>query len=115
MLGVAVAGGRSRSSRVAILAGIAALTAASEAVSFTKVIERTPALRWLDMLGRRPARAPAPAPAESGAPAEPGAPAASAALTAPAAPAAARPVPSQDTPAGAETREPPALATPPST
>jgi hypothetical protein len=29
-------------------------------VSFTKVIERTPPLHWLDMLGRRPA-APAPA------------------------------------------------------
>jgi hypothetical protein len=28
-------------------------------VSFTKVIERTPPLRWLDMLGRRPPAAPA--------------------------------------------------------
>jgi len=27
-------------------------------VSFTAVIERTPALRWLDMLGRRPAAGP---------------------------------------------------------
>ncbi len=43
-----------RSARVALLAGIAGLTAASEKVSFTKVIERTPALRRLDMLGRRP-------------------------------------------------------------
>jgi hypothetical protein len=41
-----------------VLAGIAGLTAASEKISFTKVIERTPALRRLDMLGRRPASAP---------------------------------------------------------
>jgi len=44
-----------RPARIALLAGIAGLTAASEKVSFTKVIERTPALHWLDMLGRRPA------------------------------------------------------------
>jgi UDP-GlcNAc:undecaprenyl-phosphate/decaprenyl-phosphate GlcNAc-1-phosphate transferase len=54
MLGAA-ATGLPRSARIALLAGIAGLTAASEKVSFTKVIERTPALRWLDMLGRRPA------------------------------------------------------------
>ena len=42
-----------RPARIALLAGIAGLTAASEKVSFTKVIERTPALHWLDMLGRR--------------------------------------------------------------
>jgi hypothetical protein len=48
------AAGLPRPARVALLAGIAGLTAASEKVSFTKVIERTPALRWLDMLGRRP-------------------------------------------------------------
>ena len=42
-----------RPARIALLAGIAGLTAASEKVSFTKVIERTPPLRWLDMLGRR--------------------------------------------------------------
>jgi UDP-GlcNAc:undecaprenyl-phosphate/decaprenyl-phosphate GlcNAc-1-phosphate transferase len=53
MLGASAAG-LPRAARIALLAGIAGLTAASEKVSFTKVIERTPALRWLDMLGRRP-------------------------------------------------------------
>ncbi|MGH3205379.1 MAG: hypothetical protein ACRDP5_25515 [Streptosporangiaceae bacterium] len=53
MLGAAAAG-LPRSARIALLAGITGLTAASEKVSFTKVIERTPPLRWLDMLGRRP-------------------------------------------------------------
>ena len=54
MLGAAAAG-LPRTARIALLAGITGLTAASEKVSFTKVIERTPALRRLDMLGRRPA------------------------------------------------------------
>ena len=54
MLGASAAG-LSRPTRIVLLAGIAGLTAASEKVSFTKVIERTPALRWLDLLGRRPA------------------------------------------------------------
>jgi UDP-GlcNAc:undecaprenyl-phosphate/decaprenyl-phosphate GlcNAc-1-phosphate transferase len=54
MLGAAAAG-LPRPTRIALLAGIAGLTAASEKVSFTKVIERAPTLRWLDMLGRRPA------------------------------------------------------------
>jgi UDP-GlcNAc:undecaprenyl-phosphate/decaprenyl-phosphate GlcNAc-1-phosphate transferase len=58
MLGVAAAASLPRPARIALLAGIAGLTAASEVVSFTKVIERTPPLRWLDMLGRRPAPAP---------------------------------------------------------
>ena len=60
MLGAAAAGSLPRPARVGLLAGIAALTVASEKVSFTKVIERTPALRKLDMLGRRaPLTAPA--------------------------------------------------------
>jgi UDP-GlcNAc:undecaprenyl-phosphate GlcNAc-1-phosphate transferase len=54
MLGAAAAG-LPRPARLVMLAGIAGLTAASEKVSFTKVIERTPALHKLDMLGRRPA------------------------------------------------------------
>jgi UDP-GlcNAc:undecaprenyl-phosphate/decaprenyl-phosphate GlcNAc-1-phosphate transferase len=54
MLGAAAAD-LPRAARIALLAGITGLTAASEKVSFTKVIERTPPLRWLDMLGRRPA------------------------------------------------------------
>jgi hypothetical protein len=62
MLGASAAG-LSRPARIALLAGIAGLTAASEKVSFTKVIARTPALNWLDMLGRRPApQPPAPPP-----------------------------------------------------
>jgi UDP-N-acetylmuramyl pentapeptide phosphotransferase/UDP-N-acetylglucosamine-1-phosphate transferase len=54
MLGVAAASSLGRPARAGILAGIVALTVASEKVSFTKVIARTPALNWLDMLGRKP-------------------------------------------------------------
>jgi hypothetical protein len=57
MLGVAAAT-LPRPARVAALAVIVGLTAASEVVSFTKVIERTPPLHMLDMLGRRPPAAP---------------------------------------------------------
>src|SRR5205823_10743289 len=49
MLGAAAAASLPRPARMALLAGIAGLTAASEVISFTKVIERTPPLRWLDM------------------------------------------------------------------
>jgi hypothetical protein len=58
VVGAAAAASLPRPARVALLAGIIGLTAASEVVSFTAVIERTPALRWLDMLGRRPAAGP---------------------------------------------------------
>jgi len=55
MLGTAAATSLPRPARLAALGVITGLTAASEVVSFTKVIERTGPLRWLDMLGRRPA------------------------------------------------------------
>lgn len=59
MLGVAAASSLPRSARLTVLTAVAGLTAASEKVSFTKVIARTPPLHWLDMLGRRPAPGPA--------------------------------------------------------
>jgi UDP-GlcNAc:undecaprenyl-phosphate/decaprenyl-phosphate GlcNAc-1-phosphate transferase len=54
MLGVAAATSLSRPARLAALAVVTGLTAASEVVSFSRVIERTRPLRWADMLGRRP-------------------------------------------------------------
>jgi UDP-GlcNAc:undecaprenyl-phosphate GlcNAc-1-phosphate transferase len=95
LLGVAAGASLSRPARMALLAGIAGLTTASEKVSFTTVIERTPALRWLDMLGRRalPA-APVPGPPagpQRGGPATAGAPPAGGAREAGHTPTAAAP------------------------
>nr|WP_218852789.1 hypothetical protein [Spelaeicoccus albus] len=53
LLGVHVIATAPRSVRLAVLAAIAGATVASEKVSFTAVIARTPVLRELDGLGRR--------------------------------------------------------------
>ncbi|ROO59709.1 hypothetical protein EDC02_1520 [Micromonospora sp. Llam0] len=53
LLGLAVAQRTGPAGRAAVLAVLAGLTVASERVSFTQVIARTPGLRELDALGRR--------------------------------------------------------------
>lgn len=55
LLGLSAASAFGRKGRLAVLAALVGLNAASEFVSFTKVIARTPPLHRLDMLGRRPA------------------------------------------------------------
>ncbi|TMR94691.1 hypothetical protein [Nonomuraea basaltis] len=55
LLGLVAVTKLGRPGRYALLGTVAALTAASEKVSFTKVIAGNPVLNRLDMLGRRPA------------------------------------------------------------
>jgi UDP-GlcNAc:undecaprenyl-phosphate/decaprenyl-phosphate GlcNAc-1-phosphate transferase len=53
LLGTAAVAGLSRRGRLLVLLGVTGLTLASERISFTAVIARTPVLREFDALGRR--------------------------------------------------------------
>jgi UDP-N-acetylmuramyl pentapeptide phosphotransferase/UDP-N-acetylglucosamine-1-phosphate transferase len=55
VLGLAVVLECSRTTRNIVLVVLIALNLASEVVSFSRMIERVPPLRWFDRLGRRPA------------------------------------------------------------
>ncbi|MDA8369345.1 MAG: hypothetical protein M0026_05700 [Nocardiopsaceae bacterium] len=70
-LGTAAAASLSRPARIGLLGGVIGLTLAGEFVSFSRVIARTPPLRLLDGLGRRPAPDPDPAAADAPRPARP--------------------------------------------
>jgi hypothetical protein len=59
LLGLAATVQLGRPGRLVLLGTVAALTAASEKISFTKVIAGNAVLNRLDMLGRRPPQAPA--------------------------------------------------------
>lgn len=54
LLGVAAVARTGRRGQLALLGGLVGLAAASEVVSFTRIIDAAGPLRWFDRLGRRP-------------------------------------------------------------